>query len=78
MTATTFDTLRISKRLKAAGFSDEQAETVTGILRETRDADLTSLATKQDLQLLEQRLTIKLGSMLVVAVGAAAALVKLL
>lgn len=78
MTSTTFDTLQISKRLKAAGFSDEQAETVTGILRETRDADLTSLATKQDLQLLEQRLTIKLGSMLVIAVGAVAALVKLL
>ena len=78
MTSTTFDTLQISKRLKAAGFSDEQAETVTGILRETRDADLTSLATKQDLQLLEQRLTIKLGSMLVIPVGAVAALVKLL
>lgn len=78
MTSTTFDTLQISKRLKAAGFSDEQAETATGILRETRDADLTSLATKQDLQLLEQCLTIKLGSMLVIAVGAVAALVKLL
>lgn len=36
------------------------------------------LATKQDLKELELRLTIRLGSMMVVAIGVVAALVKLL
>ena len=36
------------------------------------------LATKQDLKELELRLTLRLGSMMVVAVGAVAALVKIL
>jgi hypothetical protein len=43
------DTHRIVKRLKDAGFTDSQAETVTDILAETRVADLTHLATKADL-----------------------------
>ena len=37
-----------------------------------------TLATKQDLRELELRLTIRLGSMMVVAIGVVAALVKLL
>ena len=36
------------------------------------------LATKQDLKALELRLTLRLGPMMVVAVGAVAALVKVL
>ena len=36
------------------------------------------LATKQDLRAPERRLTLRLGSMMVVAVGAVAALVKIL
>ena len=78
MTAATFDTLRIVKRLREAGFDEKQAETVTDVLRENREADLSQLATKLDLQLLEQRLTIRMGGLLVVAVGAVATLVKLL
>jgi hypothetical protein len=42
------DTHRIVKRLQQAGFSDAQAETVTDVMREAREFDLTNLATKSD------------------------------
>jgi hypothetical protein len=48
MIATALDTLRMAKRLKEAGFNDAQAEAVTGIVSEARDADLAQLATKAD------------------------------
>ena len=44
-----FDTLEVAKRLKGAGFDDAQAEAITGVLRESREADLSRLATKDDL-----------------------------
>lgn len=82
MTAVTFDTHRIVKRLKDAGASDALAETVTDVLRETRDTDLSKLVTKEDLrhevELLRRDITIRTGGMLIVAVGAVATLVKLL
>jgi hypothetical protein len=111
MTAVAFDTHRVVKRLKDAGFNDHQAETVTDILKESREADLSQLFTKRDgadlardlrqemdllrrdlrqdmdllrrelrqeMELLKRDLTIRLGGMVVVAVGAVAALVKLL
>jgi len=36
------------------------------------------IATKDDLELLEQRLTIKIGGMFVVAIGALAGIIKLM
>jgi hypothetical protein len=42
------DTHRLVKRLVAVGFSDEQAETVTDVVREGREADVSNLATKGD------------------------------
>jgi Na+/H+ antiporter NhaB len=77
MAAAVLDTHRIVQRLRAAGATEQLAETVTDVLRETRDVDLSQLTTKTDLQLLEQRMTIKLGGMLVVGIGAVAALVGL-
>ena len=44
------DTLEISKRLKGAGFDDAQAEALVGVLRESREADLSRLATKDELR----------------------------
>jgi hypothetical protein len=74
--ASTFDTLEIAKRLKSTGFGDAQAEAITGALRETRDAGLSRLATKDDLTLLRQDieilrrdLTIRLGGVIVIATG---------
>jgi hypothetical protein len=52
-----FDTLEIAKRLRNAGFDEAQAEAVTGVLRDAREADLSQLATKADLSQLEARLT---------------------
>jgi hypothetical protein len=63
------DTLEVAKRLKGAGFDDAQAETLTGVFRETREADLTRLATKEDLNALEARLTVRFGGMIVIATG---------
>jgi hypothetical protein len=69
MAAVTFDTHALIKRLTAAGMPESQAETVTALVTEARDVDFAQLATKTDLQLLEQRMTIKLGGLIVVATG---------
>ncbi len=47
------DTLRIVKRLKEAGLEERQAEAITDVLRESRELDLSMLATKADLRALE-------------------------
>ncbi len=56
MAAAALDTLRIAKRLKDAGFSESQAEAMTGVLSDTRDADLAQLASKADLALLRSQI----------------------
>lgn len=82
MSTVTFDKLACSEALKAGGFTPEQATVQANALdvalRET-------VATRHDLELVrteihaaEQRMTLKLGGMLVVAVGVFAALVKVL
>lgn len=78
MAALTFDTLKFANRLKSAGVLPAQAEAEAEALAEVFEVNFKELATKQDLLLLEQRMTIKLGSLMVVAVAAVAALVKLL
>lgn len=75
MGTVTFDTHAFVKELTSAGMPEEQAE----VLARSQAALIDEkLATKQDLKELELRLTIRLGSMMVVAVGVVAALVKLL
>ncbi|HLF97195.1 MAG TPA: DUF1640 domain-containing protein [Methylococcaceae bacterium] len=89
MAAITFDTLKFANRLKSVGVPDKQAEAQAEVLSEALEVNLKELTTKDDLLHLEerldsrliqmeQRLTIKLGGMMVVAVGVVAALVKLL
>lgn len=46
--ALALDTHRFVKELKAAGFTEPQAEAVTTMMRETREVDLSALATKAD------------------------------
>jgi hypothetical protein len=75
MSSIAFDTLAYAKKLQAAGFSQQQAEALAEAQAQPVDE---RLATKQDLRELEYRLVIRLGSMIVVAVDAVAALVKLL
>ena len=73
-----FDTHNYVKKLKAVGVPEEQAEVhvdaIAGLIEE-------QLASKRDLKELEERLayklTLRLGSMLVVAISIVAALVKI-
>lgn len=89
MTTITFDTLRFANKLKSAGVLPEHAEAEAEALAEIFEVNLKEVATKEDIKhleerfdgkfiQLEQRMTIKLGALMVVAVSAVAALVKLL
>jgi hypothetical protein len=49
MSDVSFDTHAIVKDLVAAGFTDEQAEAVTRVVKNARTIDLWNLATKADL-----------------------------
>ena len=79
MDSIVFDTHAFVKELTDAGMPEPQAEVLARTHARLIDE---KLATKQDLKALELRLkhdlTLRLGSMMVVAVGAVAALVKLL
>ena len=75
MTTIVFDAHAFVKELAAAGMPEKQAEVLARAQATLIDEQL---ATKQDLKELELRLTLRLGSMMVLAVGAVAALVKLL
>ena len=75
MSTLSFDTLAYAKRLRAAGFSEHQAEALAEAQAELIDE---RLATKHDLKELEYRLIIRLGAMLVVAISVVATLVKIL
>lgn len=80
MAPLTFDTLKFANKLKAAGLPPDQAEAQAEALAEVIELNIQDLVTKDDLTVslkdLEQRLIIKLGSMMVVAVGVIVALVK--
>jgi hypothetical protein len=52
MVITALDTYELVKQLRAAGFTDEQAETLTMVLRKAQDVDLSHLATKDDVSAL--------------------------
>lgn len=60
-----FDTHKAYTAFKEAGFSDSQAQALIDQGREGSDA----LATKADLRNLEQRMTIRLGTMLFAVAG---------
>ena len=75
MSTLVFDTHAFVKELTDAGMPEAQAEVL--VRRQARLID-EQLATKRDLKELELRLTVRLGAMMVVAVGVVATLVKLL
>ncbi|MDX1540336.1 MAG: coiled-coil domain-containing protein [Geminicoccaceae bacterium] len=56
MVVLSLDTHELVKELIGAGFTEEQAEAVTRAVVAARDLDLSHLATKDDLEALEQRL----------------------
>jgi hypothetical protein len=74
----TFDTLEYSRRLKSAGFSEQQAEVLA---EATRDLVAEEMVTKtflqSELEKLSMRLTIRMGTIAAICVGALAAIIKL-
>jgi hypothetical protein len=56
MAALTFDTHFFVKKLTKDGIPVKQAESIVEFVRETREADLSAVATKGDLRELELRL----------------------
>ncbi len=71
-----FDSYNFIKRLKATGFTEEQAEVIVDASRDAFDSLVTKddlkvveVALRNDLQAMELRLTIKLGAFIAVAVG---------
>ena len=73
-----FDTHAFAQRLKTAGFSSDQVDTLIDLARESTPRDLvTNESLDTRLTILEQRMTIKLGSLLIVAMGMLLALLKL-
>jgi len=70
MATLTFDTHEFVKKLKGAGFSEEQAEILTELQKTTvlntleqarHDYELDDLATKRDLREMELRLELKIA-----------------
>lgn len=51
-----FDTHKYIKQFQKVGFEEEQAETIVKVLVETRDFDLSNLATKTQLDAAKQEL----------------------
>ena len=93
MVAITFDTLKYANRLKAAGVESRIAEAEAEALAEVFELNLKEVATREDLKQMEERLNekmdarfiqmeqrmiIKLGGLMVVAIGVVATLVKIL
>ena len=75
MSAVVFDTHAFVKRLTQVGMPEEQAE----VLAHSQATLINEkLATKRDLKDLELRLTLRLGSMMLTAVGVAAVLARVL
>jgi len=56
MATLTFDTLKIVKQLKGAGFEEGEAEAISNALAESQKAVIEDLATKFDLKALESKI----------------------
>ena len=84
MAAATLDTHAVVKQLKAVGFTDDQAEAVSDVIRHSQDRQLTELVTKTYLkaELAEVKADIlkwmfgTIGFQTLVIIGAFIALVK--
>jgi len=75
MSAIAFDILAYAKKLKEAGFTEQQAEIQAEAMAELVNEQL---ATKRDLRELEMRLVLRLGTMMVGGIAVIATLVKIL
>jgi hypothetical protein len=73
-----FDTLEFARRLKGAGFSEQQAEVLAEATRDlVADEMVTKSFLQSELEKLSMRLTIRMGTLAAVSVAALAAIIKL-
>jgi hypothetical protein len=73
-----FDTLDFARRLKGAGFTEQQAEVLAEATRElVTDEMVTKTFLQSELEKLSMRLTIRMGTIAAICVGALAAIIKL-
>ena len=74
-----FDTLALAGKLEAAGFPSKQAQDTAAALAETFGSEIvTKDYLRAELRDLEQRIMIKLGSMMAASIAVVAVLVRLL
>jgi hypothetical protein len=73
-TSIMFDTLKYTKKAKEVGFTEQQAEFQAQEIAQLIDE---KLATKQDLEILLNKITIRLGGMLVAGIAVLGILVGL-
>ena len=59
----TFDTHKFIKKIQSTGLKEDQAEAIVDILKESRSFDLDRLATKDQLQNVEEKLVSKIHMM---------------
>ena len=72
-----FDTLDYARRLKGAGFSDQQAEVLAEATRDLiADEMVTKSFLQSELDKVSMRLTIRMGTIAALCVGALAAIIK--
>jgi hypothetical protein len=73
MSAVPFDALKFSEQLKAGGFTDQQAKATTEAFAAATSQELATKADMHDLRrdpaVMEQRLTVKTGGMLLALAG---------
>ena len=85
MTANGLNTLEYAKKLQEAGVPEEQAaaqalclyEIISSGLATKRDIEELRVELKRDIKELESKMVIKLGGLLIVALGAMVALTRL-
>jgi hypothetical protein len=70
-----YDKLKFRNILVEAGLNDKQAD---GIVKGLTEVVMDDIATKTDLERVANKLTIRFGAMMVVAVGILSAVIKLL
>lgn len=75
MSTITFDTHKFVLDLQAAGLGAKESEAITNAIKEASAS--ADLATKGDLREMELRMTVRLGTAIVAAIGAMTAIVKL-
>jgi hypothetical protein len=79
MATLTFDTFKLIKRLKDAGFDESQAEAITEAFKEVQEASAENLVTKQDLKTELRELELRLIKwVFAISAGQAALIVALL